>query len=795
MLGRSYRWPGVVLVALFLLTTGFPSAATAQTNSSEGQGGSQTYTITVPADQPWTATGISLTAGEQVNITATGTTNNGSIYSNAVNGPDGQGVVSADGYSSTAVVNNPQPVPFLAAGLPTWSLIGYIGTTAPPSTGPIKPPAVFEVGSSDSFGVTTPGELYLGFNDNTFSGDTGQYKAVITVSAPVSSYSFTGVWQGQTVNLTLVTNVTVEQLPDARLVGQITNFETNEPAGSKPPFYELNGESMNVWTAPAEFPGMYVVHNGEQGNQATYGTWTFPASSPGAASGPVLYNMSPVSGPPGTTVTFSGSGLGRETGSVSFTNQSTGVTTSATVTSWSDSEIVCSLPANLEPGMYSPSLTTASGAPVGPGTMASWPLFQVTAAAPASVSMPSTVVFRINSDEYTSNGQTNTMDVAPFIRQGRTYLPVRYMGYAIGMGSSDINWNPQTETATFNYAGQVVSFTLGVSSYTVDGITHPMDVSPVIVNGRMCIPARYFGDAFGYTVGWSGTDQQVTLTRGPETNKGSIVTEQNSASSSGSSSATNTASYTFQNRPPGEPFTKESAAELMANTSNPNPSVTASATSFTVAFYGNASDFRSTRNGGAPPATYAPMIYGNPWIWGWRVVWSTNPDDLGNALNNVNSPLYVYTKSTSSPGSGQLNSDTWYTDIEATYSPDPPGNVINGNDPGLQGISISDAPGVAGSSIQPDTTYYFGIVRILANLAPGESMNSSLNSLGYPAWYLNYAIPQSAGGPTGPDWDAVPSPGSVCGWTIQYGPIVTGEATTAASTASGPTGGRWGHAI
>ena len=254
---------------------------------------------------------------------------------------------------------------------------------------------------------------------------------------------------------------------------------------------------------------------------------------------------------------------------------------------------------------------------------------------------------------------------------------------------------------------------------------------------------------------------------------------------------TNTAYYTFKNRPPGEPFTNESAAKLMANTSNPIPRVSASATSFTVVFYGNESDFRSTRSGGPPPRTYAPMIYGNPWIWGWRVVWSTNSNDLANALYNVNSPLYVYNKSTSSPGSGQLNSDTWYTDIEATYSPDPPGNVINGNDPGLQGISISDAPGVAGSSIRPDTTYYFGIVRILANLTPHETITSPLNSLGYPAWYLGYTIPQSAGGPSGPDWVAVRSPGSVCGWTIQWSPIVLGQATTTASNTSGPRGTKW----
>jgi hypothetical protein len=57
-------------------------------------------------------------------------------------------------------------------------------------------------------------------------------------------------------------------------VGVISNFETSNPA-----FSCLDGESIYVWTAPAQFPGLYVVHNGDEGSQCTYGTWTFPQPS------------------------------------------------------------------------------------------------------------------------------------------------------------------------------------------------------------------------------------------------------------------------------------------------------------------------------------------------------------------------------------------------------------------------------------------------------------------------------------------------------------------------------------
>lgn len=83
---------------------------------------------------------------------------------------------------------------------------------------------------------------------------------------------FTGAWHGQRVCLRNVTNVTVEGLPGAKRVGQITNFQAFEPHTARPPFYCLNGKSINVWKAP-RFDSKLVAHNGDQGPQCTYGTW------------------------------------------------------------------------------------------------------------------------------------------------------------------------------------------------------------------------------------------------------------------------------------------------------------------------------------------------------------------------------------------------------------------------------------------------------------------------------------------------------------------------------------------
>jgi hypothetical protein len=91
--------------------------------------------------------------------------------------------------------------------------------------------------------------------------------------ASASAYSYTGTWLGSSYALTHVTNVTVEGLPDSFVVGTITDFQTSDPAYSC-----LDGQTINVFLAPQEFPGVYVVHDGLQGSMCAYGTWTFSSN-------------------------------------------------------------------------------------------------------------------------------------------------------------------------------------------------------------------------------------------------------------------------------------------------------------------------------------------------------------------------------------------------------------------------------------------------------------------------------------------------------------------------------------
>lgn len=98
---------------------------------------------------------------------------------------------------------------------------------------------------------------------------------------------------------------------------------------------------------------------------------------------------------------------------------------------------------------------------------------------------------------------------------GRTYVPVRYPAYALGVPENGIIWSPSTGTVTMRKDGVTVSLAVGGTVMYVDGKSRQMDVAPLIRGGRVYLPARFVAEAFGYAVGWDATRQAV-LNRPPE---------------------------------------------------------------------------------------------------------------------------------------------------------------------------------------------------------------------------------------------------------------------------------------
>lgn len=127
---------------------------------------------------------------------------------------------------------------------------------------------------------------------------------------------------------------------------------------------------------------------------------------------------------------------------------------------------------------------------------------------PAPADQGRSATFYIGSTIYSINGVNAIMDVAPYIKAGRTYVPVRYLGEALG---ANVDWDEATKTVTVTKGDKSVVLVIGSKVAKVNGADVQMDVAPEITNGRTMLPARWVAEGLGYAVGWNEVLKQVVV--------------------------------------------------------------------------------------------------------------------------------------------------------------------------------------------------------------------------------------------------------------------------------------------
>ena len=136
---------------------------------------------------------------------------------------------------------------------------------------------------------------------------------------------------------------------------------------------------------------------------------------------------------------------------------------------------------------------------------------------PAPGETRATTTFTIGSTTYTvveaAVAVEKTMDVAPYIKDGRTYLPVRFVADALGVTEDNIIWDPVNATVTIFKGDRIAQMTIGSNILLVNGVQLTMDAAPEIVSGRTMLPVRWMAQALGATIEWDPETQQVTVTQ------------------------------------------------------------------------------------------------------------------------------------------------------------------------------------------------------------------------------------------------------------------------------------------
>jgi hypothetical protein len=136
-----------------------------------------------------------------------------------------------------------------------------------------------------------------------------------------------------------------------------------------------------------------------------------------------------------------------------------------------------------------------------------------TVSTPAPNDQNLSTVFTINSTSYSVNGETRTADVAPYIENSRTFLPVRYVADALGVGPKDILFDKATSTVTLIKGDRVAQIKLNTNKLTINGTVITMDVKAVTKNNRTMLPMSFVAQALGATVNYDATAKTVTVSQ------------------------------------------------------------------------------------------------------------------------------------------------------------------------------------------------------------------------------------------------------------------------------------------
>ncbi|PRR69205.1 stalk domain-containing protein [Neomoorella humiferrea] len=136
-------------------------------------------------------------------------------------------------------------------------------------------------------------------------------------------------------------------------------------------------------------------------------------------------------------------------------------------------------------------------------------------------------VFTIGKTSYLLNGVTFDMDVAPYIKDGRTYIPLRYVAKAMGITDENIIWDPKMKKVMIVKENQVVQLIIGSNELTINGKVVVMDVAPEVIAGRVMLPIRWLAHSLGVSIEWDSVSKTITVGGSNETAKAGTLSGDN----------------------------------------------------------------------------------------------------------------------------------------------------------------------------------------------------------------------------------------------------------------------------
>lgn len=118
------------------------------------------------------------------------------------------------------------------------------------------------------------------------------------------------------------------------------------------------------------------------------------------------------------------------------------------------------------------------------------------------------ITMKIGEQDYYVNGAKYCMDTAPMLLNGRTFVPLVFVGTSLG---ADVRWDNATRQVTVKDGKTKIVLTIGSNVMVVDGKKVYMDCAPFIHDSRTFVPIRWVAENLGAQVGWIQDEAKVMI--------------------------------------------------------------------------------------------------------------------------------------------------------------------------------------------------------------------------------------------------------------------------------------------
>lgn len=164
-----------------------------------------------------------------------------------------------------------------------------------------------------------------------------------------------------------------------------------------------------------------------------------------------------------------------------------------------------------------------------------------------------------NSISILVNNSKIYSDVEPFISNGTTYVPLRFISEALQTDS--ISWNQNSQSVTIKKGKNTLNFFINKNYAFINNVRKTINGTPIIKNNRTFVPLRIISENLDATVNWNEDTKIVSITTETISSNQTTATNKKPSNNSNSSSS-------GHNKPSSSTSNNSSNSNISSNANN-----------------------------------------------------------------------------------------------------------------------------------------------------------------------------------------------------------------------------------